>query len=545
MHVLAYDLGTTGVKTCLYEIDSQVTQVAEASASYPLTVLPHGGAEQNPDDWWAAMVATTHELAAAHPTIVTDLAGISFCAQMQAMVLVDASARPVHPAFSYMDQRATEEMSTIGGGFPKIAGLGAKKLLTALKLTGAAPASVKDPVWKYHWLRIHEPEEFARGYKWLDAKEALIARMTGEFVMSEDSAFATMLYDIHSGPGGTNSAETPSRFHPDILTLFQVNPNHMPRIVASTDVVGPLREQQAAELGLPAGIPVYAGGGDASLIPIGAGAAAPGDTHAYWGTSGWVGTVTTKQTVDLAHNIAAIVGAEPGLYTFFAELETAGKCFEWVKEHLAEDEVNIYLDKRNIADSTETAYDSLYDYLSEVISHSAPGAGGVIFTPWLHGNRMPFEDPLARASFFNISLDTGKTELLRAVLEGVCYHLRWFTEISAKKSGVGVSNRVRFVGGGALSPVTSQILSDVLGKPIDVPADPKDIGAVGAALLVAVGEGLIPDLAHANELVPVAASYEPNPQTKAIYDRQYQAFTKLYKQNKSLFKLLNATGRSE
>ncbi|MDY6050444.1 MAG: FGGY-family carbohydrate kinase [Corynebacterium sp.] len=532
MFVLAYDLGTTGVKTCLYSIDERVQQVGEASESYPLAILPGGGAEQDPNEWWAAMCRTTRALLGAFPDEMRQLAGISFCAQTQAMVLVDDHAHPVHPAFSYMDQRATAQMRSLGGGFPRIAGLGARTLFTALRLTGAAPASVKDPVWKYHWLRENAPDEFARGHKWLDAKETLIARMTGEFVMSQDSAFATMLYDIHSG----TATDTP-RFHPEMLKLLHVDPAHMPRIVRSTDVVGPLQPNPAAELGLPAGIPVYAGGGDASLIGIGAGAAGVGNTHAYWGTSGWVGTVTAKQTVDVTHNIAAIVGAEPGLYTFFAELETAGKCFEWVKEHLAEDEVNVYLNQRNIADSTETAYSSLYDYLSEVIAGAEPGAGGVIFTPWLHGNRMPFEDPLARASFFNISLDTGKTELLRAVIEGVCYHLRWFTEISAKK--VGVSRRVRFVGGGALSPMTAQILADVLGKPVDVPADPKDVGAVGAALLVAVGEGLIPDFEHAGDLITVEHSYEPNPATREVYDRQYRVFTQLYKQNKSLFAALN------
>ena len=150
--------------------------------------------------------------------------------------------------------------------------------------------------------------------------------------------------------------------------------------------------------------------------------------------------------------IAATVGALDGLYNYFAEMETAGKSLEWVKDHLAKDEIGVYLDKEDISGSKETVYTSLYDYLSEVIDSCPPGAGGVIFTPWLHGNRCPFEDHNSRGMFFNISLDTGKTELLRAVTEGVCYHLRWMLECEDKK--VKTSQRIRFVGGGALSKVS-------------------------------------------------------------------------------------------
>ena len=126
--------------------------------------------------------------------------------------------------------------------------------------------------------------------------------------------------------------------------------------------------------------------------------------------------------------IAAAVGAQEGKYNYFAEMETAGKCLEWVKDHLALDEIGVYLNKEEISGNKETIYKSLYDYMSEVIESCPPGAGGVIFTPWLHGNRCPFEDHNASGMFFNISLDTGKTQMIRAVTEGVCFHLRWMLE---------------------------------------------------------------------------------------------------------------------
>lgn len=528
-HILTYDIGTSSVKCCLVEVgDGEVHAVASVVEDHPISVLPGGGAEQNPDDWWAAMQAGTRELAARHAGALAQVAGISFCAQMQSLVLLDRGARPVRPAMSYMDQRAGAEMKVAVGRWPRVSGMHVPSLLRSLWHTGAAPASVKDPVWKYHWVRAHEPEAFARVHRWVDVKEALIARMTGRFVMSADSAFATLLYDQRSA--------TP-RFSPAMLAMLDVDPQHLPEIVAATDVVGTLLASPAADLGLPAGIPVFAGAGDAAAIAVGAGATGVGDTHVYMGTSGWVSTVTDRPLVDVSAMIATVVGATPGRYNYFAELETAGKCLEWVRDHLALDEINLYLDQHNVADDPQAEFESLYDYLSTVIAQAPAGSGGVLFTPWLHGNRCPFEDPNARAGFFNISLDTGKTELLRSVVEGVCLHFRWFAEIQRRK--VATSPRVRFVGGGARSAVTAQILADVLQCTVDVVARPQDAGAVGAALIAAAGLGLVPDLADAWRLVPIAQCFEPNVGNKAVYDHAFAAFVQLHGANRKLFAHLN------
>ena len=262
-----------------------------------------------------------------------------------------------------------------------------------------------------------------------------------------------------------------------------------------------------------------------------------GQTHIYSGTSGWVGTVIDRQEVDIVSMIAGIVGAQEGKYNYFAEMETAGKCFEWVKEHLVLDEIGIYLQKTNVAESQETVYESLYDYMTDTIEAIPPGAGGVIFTPWLHGNRCPFEDPKAAGMFFNLRLDTGKTEMLRAVLEGICYHLRWMLECEDKK--VKTASTLRFVGGGALSRVTCQILADVTGRTVETVADTKDVGAVGAAMLVAVGSGQIADLTQAAGLIRPSARYTPTPANNALYDRNYKVFKNLYAANKKNFAALN------
>lgn len=529
MYCLTYDVGTTGVKTCLFEVSDQIRPVASASEGYGLQVVPGGGIEQNPDDWWQAMANATAQIKAQAEAELAQIKGISFCSQMQSLVLLDKNARPVHPSMSYMDQRGGPQLRKIAGQAPRIAGINLVKLLRSLYHTGAVSASAKDPVWKYHWMKENRPQELVKAHKWLDVKDAIIARMTGEFTMSEDSAFSTLLYDIRS---------TEKRFSPAMLKMLKVDPQLMPPIVASTDIVGPLRPQQACELGLKAGVPVFSGGGDASLIPVGAGAARKGDTHVYMGTSGWVETVTDKITIDTSAMIATVVGAINGNYNYFAEMETAGKCLEWVRDHLAKDEIHIYLDQRDVAEDPESEFHSLYEYMSVIINSAPAGAGGVLFAPWLHGNRCPFEDPNARGTFIGIGLETGKTELLRAVAEGVCYHVRWFLETQDKK--VKTAPRLRFVGGGALSPVTCQILADITGKPVDTVANPQDVGAVGAALVIAAGLGEIPSLSEASSLVPITASYEPNPEFKDRYDQMFVTFKDIYPANKKIFAQLEA-----
>ena len=528
-YAITFDVGTTGVKTCVFEISDTIRLLGAASHGYGLYVFPDGGAEQDTEEWWSAMCVTCKEAIGKSGLKPEQIEGISFCSQMQGLVLVDKEGNAVRRPMSYMDQRAREELKAGIAHGVQIAGASLPILIKSLIITGAVAASVKDPVWKYNWVKKREPENFKKVHKWLDVKDYLICRMTGRATMTKDSAFGTLLYDLRKGH------ET---FSESLCKTLGVDPAHMPELVRSTDVVGGLREQQAKELGLCAGTPVYGGGGDASLIGVGAGAVDPGDTHVYSGTSGWVSTVVEKSVVDASAMIAAVIGADEGKFNYFAELETAGKCLEWVRDHLALDEINIYLKKENVADSYESAYTSLYDYMSDVIDTVPAGARGVIFTPWLHGNRCPFEDPNARGMFFNISLETGKSDLLRAVIEGVCFHLRWFMEAEDKK--VRSSDTVRFVGGGALSRVTCQILADVLGKPVQTVAQPQNVGAVGAAVTIAVGSGEIPSFSAAKKLIPAAHTYQPNAANKAVYDRQYAVYKNLYKSNKENFKALNA-----
>lgn len=525
-YIISYDVGTTGVKTCLFSVDKTIDLVSAKMAGYKLYVLENGGAEQHPDEWWSAMCTTTQGVLQETGIDPKLIEGVSFCSQMQALVLVDKDMNAVRPAMSYMDQRAKEEIKKgIAHGF-QIAGANVIKLLKSLYYTGAVSASVKDPVWKYKWVEAHEPEVFKKADKWLDVKEYLIGRATGNAVMTEDSAFATLIYDIHK-----------KTWSKPMCKMFGVNPNHLATIKKSTDCVGTVTQSASNELGLAVGTKVFGGGGDASLIGVGAGSTRVGDTHIYSGTSGWVGTVVDKSMVDTSAMIAAIVGAESGKYNYFAEMETSGKCLEWVRDHLALDEIGIYLEKKHITEDIEKKYTSLYDYMTYVCSKAPAGSGGVIFTPWLHGNRCPFEDPSAKGMFFNISLETGKTELIRAVLEGICYHKRWMLEAEARKAPI--SDVIRFVGGGALSEFTCQLLADITGHTIETVKSPQNVGAVGAAAVVAVGLNIIGSLDDLKDFIPAEKTFVPNKELKAVYDKNFTVFKNLYKANKKNFAILN------
>ena len=527
VHVITYDVGTTGVKTCLFAIGDKISLLDSAYAGYGLYMTDNGGAEQDPEEWWQAICKTTREV--LKKSGIRDIAAVSFCSQMQCLVLSDREGNPVRRAMSYMDNRAYRQFAKGMAHGLTLNGLNARKLLSSLAITKAVAASVKDPVWKYKWVQENEPENFSRIYKWLDAKEYLIARFTGAFVMTEGSAYATLLYDTRPGRRGWSRP---------LCRMLGVDRSHLPDVIQSTDQAGTITWEAAQSLGLEMGTPVYGGGGDAELIGVGIGAVGVGETHVYLGTSGWVSTVTDRQLVDTTAMIAAIVGAQPGRYHYFAEMETAGKCLEWVRDHLALDEIGVYLETKNVTESLEGMYLSLYDYLCEVVSRVPAGSRGVIFAPWLHGNRCPFEDANARGVFFNIGIDTGKSVLIRSVIEGICYHVRSMLEAQEKR--ISTSDTIMAAGGGATSPVICQILADVLGRRVATLPHPQNAGAYGAAILIAVGMGRIPSIESAKSLLPAYTAYDPNEDCKAVHDKNYRVFQSIYIDNRKSFSALNA-----
>lgn len=527
--ILVHDVGTTSSKSCLYRLSERLEIVATALEEYPLYMLGNGVIEQDTEEWWRAICRGTQAILTQTNIAPEAIQGMAFCAQMQSFIPVDESGKALCRAMSYMDTRGTAQRKRyLQDGLIKIEQMNAIKLLNALRITGGASASAKDPVWKYLWLRDERPDLFKAMRYWLDAKDYLVMRCTGNFTFGYDTAHATFLFDTRPDQ---------LRWHEGLCNTYDVNPHHLPPVVRATDQVGGLTPQAAAELGLPVGLPIFGGGGDLSLISLGSGSLEKNSTHIYIGTSGWVCTTVEQRMTDINGMVASILAAAPGKYNYISEQETSGRCLQWIRDHLALDEIGIYLEQQTIADREEE-YRSLYDYLGKVVEETPPGANGVLFTPWLHGNRSPFEDPYARGMFFNLNLQTGKRDLIRAVLEGDAYHKRWMLETVEKK--VPYNAAIRFVGGGARSDTWGQIIADVTGRTIEVTEYPENAGTAGAALVCGVGLGIIrfEDIRH---IIKVAKTFTPRPQYKALYDKQYAVYKQLHKQNKALFKLLNSS----
>ncbi len=527
-YILVHDVGTTGNKACLYRVGPTLELVDSHVVEYSVYLLENGGVEQKVDEWWQAIAQSTQQVLITSAIDPQTIQGMAFCAQMQGVVLVDENGVALRNAMSYMDGRAADQIVRyLHTGFPRLDNMNLIKLLQFVRITGGGAASTKDSLWKYLWVRENEPEIFAATHKWMDVKDYLALRCTGEFSMGYDSANATFVFDTR--PEKLAWSET-------LCRTYDVEMTHLPDLVGATEKLGMLLPEPAGELGLPEGIPVFGGGGDLSMISVGSGGFDLHDTHIYIGTSGWTVSNIDRRMTDINAMIAGVIGAVPGRYNYIAEQETSGSCLQWVRDHLAKDEIGVYLEAKAIEDVKE-AESSLYDLLNAAVAETAPGCRGVIFTPWLHGNRSPFEDPHARGMFFNISLETGKRHLIRAVLEGDAFHKRWMLEAIEKK--VPRQETLRFVGGGAQSEQWAQILADVTQRKIEVVANPQNVGALGAAITAAIGLGLT-NFEHAKEMIKVEKTFEPLPENQAVYDRQFEVFKKLYQRNRKLYKELNS-----
>ena len=506
-NIVAVDVGSSFLKCALYDRDLRLL----AYVSQPIALHVDGArVENDPEDWWRAMGVCIPQLLRDAGLAAGDVTALSFCAQMQSVVLVDRDLRAVRRSIGYLDSRATglfaEEMQR---GWPRVEGVNARRALTSLWHTNIAPGSPKDALWKIRWLQRHEPETFARAHRWLDVKDYLLGRCSGRAAATLDTAHLTCLYDFNGKA---------STFHPALCRLYGVNPALLPEVVGGDSVLGPLLPGAARELGLEAGTAVVAGGGDISCVALGTGAVADGDTHIYLGTSAWVAQSTRKRKLDISHFMATVRTCRPNDHLFLGELETAGLCLSWAARLLALPEANL---------------DNFVGVEAEAAA-SPVGAKGLLFAPWLHGSRSPNEDPFARGMFVGLGLPHRRGDLLRAVYEGVALHLGWI--LAALEHHLPVSGALRFVGGGANSPLWGQCLADVTGRSIETVDSPQLCGARGAALLAIAATQRGADLQQLGRKVTIAQSYRPNPENHAIYRLRLQQMKELYRVNRPLFR---------
>ncbi|MBD3186519.1 carbohydrate kinase [Candidatus Bathyarchaeota archaeon] len=519
--ILAHDVGTSGNKTGLIKIEDKIEMIGSKTIEYGILHpenIPHG-VEQKAGDWWNAICEGSKQVLKQASIQPTQVDAITFSCQTQGAVFVDEYNAPLDNPYIWMDARAVKELEDgLGHGPFKIQGMNLRKLIQFLRITGGAPGTAKDPLWKYWWFKRHKPDRFKKLHKMLDVKDYLIAKCTGNFYTTLDYAQLVWLFDTRPGK---------LEWHSGLCDRYDIPVEHLPIVKRATETAGPLLENAARDMGLVEGIPVNMGGADASCIPVGSGSTAEHDTHVYTGTSGWVISNVRDRMVNLKYFEVSLLGAIPGFYNFIAEQETSGACLAWAKDHLADLEV----------ERAQEEGVSVYDFLNEMVGQMPPGSNGLIFTPWMHGNRAPREDPHVRGAFFNISLQTHRREMFRAILEGDALHKRWMLEGFHEKK-IPLPDLFTYIGGGAKSDEWCQIMADVLKKRIQPVRYAQDGGAIGAALIAAVGLG-ITNWENGKMLIPMGRIFEPRKEHEKTYDKLFVAFKQIYENNKSLYKFLN------
>jgi xylulokinase len=489
----------------LVALDGQVLDRERASVD--LRVLPRGGVEQSPQEWWRATMAASRRLAARAGGDVP-LMAIAVTAQWAGTVPVGADGEPLGDALIWMDARGAPFVRRAVGGRVRVAGYGPLRLLRWLRRTGGAPAlSGRDPFGHILYLKHERPQVYAGAALLLEPADWLGLKLTGRAATTGVTATLHWL---------TNTRDLDAiRYDDGLVRAAGVDRAKLPELLPTNAVLGPLTDAAAAELGVAPGVPVVAGTPDTMSAAVGSGAVADGAAHLYVGTSSWLSCHVGFKRTDPLHSIASLPSAIPGRYLVSDEQETAGGSLEKLSALLGAE---------------------IEELLDEAAS-APPGSEGVLFTPWLNGERTPVDDHLVRGGWFNVGVGTTRAQLARATLEGVALNLRWMqrpVERFAKRR----LDPLAFVGGGARSPLWCQIMADVLDREVQQIADPVDANLRGAALLagLALGELRVQDIP---DRVAVAATYSPRTEHRATYDKLFEAFRGLYKSTRSLYRSLN------
>lgn len=521
--ILAIDLGTTACKVGLVTPHGQVmAYVSEADAT-PIHFGPGGKAEQDPADWWAVISRNVRRVFEVSGIASDQVVGIGVSAHWSGTVIVDEKGEPLGHAIIWMDSRGAPYVAEITDGFPKIEGYGLRKLITWLRLTGGIPTrGGKDPIAHILYLQRKEPERYRSAAKFLEPKDYINMKLTGR--AATDPATITLHWVTD------NRDINNVHYHPTLLAWTGVDVEKLPDILPTDSVLGPLLPHIAEELGLPPGIPVTMGAPDVHAPVLGSGAVEDFHPHVYVGTSSWFSCHVPFKKTDIFHNMASLPSSVPGRYFVVNEQETAGASLTFLRDTLFYGN-----DVLGECPPPEDAYQR-FDRLA---AQAQPGSGGLIFTPWLYGERTPVEESTLRAGFYNLSLTTTRAEMVRAVMEGVALNTRWLQGYVEKLAGRGPLAPVNFVGGGALSDIWSQIFADVLKRPIHQMKDPQAAGLRGVAVLagLALNRTTLKDYV---QHVEVARTYKPDPDVTPIYDERFEAFLDIYKRMSPIYQKLNS-----
>ncbi len=517
--ILAVDLGTSGMKVALITTRGQV--LGWESQPVTLYLTPDGGAEQSPEEWWQAFITAAQRLIARSLAPRETIKAICCSTQGEGTVPVDRDGQALMNCILWMDMRGAPFLQKAVRGTVNIAGADAIKLLQWIRLTGGMPSLTgKDPA--AHMLLVREifPGVYERTYKFLNVLDYLNLRLTGRFAATFDSILTSWVTD--------NRDPNSIRYNNTLIKASGIDAGKFPEIVSCTAALGNVKPEVAEALGLGAEVKVVAGAIDNTAAAIGSGAVDDFMPHLYLGTSSWIAAHVPFKKTDTTSSLASVPCALPDRYLLTALQATAGGNLSFLRDNILyhQDEL---LQEANMPD--------VFQIMDQIAARVPAGSHGVIYTPWIWGERAPVEDRDLRAGLFNISLHNTREDIIRAFLEGVAFNTRWLMKPVEKFMGRAVQ-QINLVGGGGNSDVWCQILADVLNVEVRQVQDPLQANARGAAFIAAAGLGEIA-LKDVAGLVQFKRVYAPTPEHRAVYDARYEIFVDIYRQMKGVYRKLN------
>ncbi|TBL81307.1 xylulokinase [Paenibacillus thalictri] len=498
-YFLGIDLGTSAVKCILVDAEGNVT--ASGSAEYPLLQPQPGWAEQHPEDWWNGSLNCIRQLLLESKVDGHLVKGIGLSGQMHGAVLLDEQLSVVRPAMLWCDQRTGAECEWIEAtiGRDRLGQLTGNRALTGF----TAP--------KLIWMRNHEPELYAKVAHLMLPKDYVRLQLTGAFGMDMADASGTLLLDVAG-----------RRWSQDVAEQLGIPLGWLPPLFESTDIAGHLTAEAAKLTGLAAGTPVVAGGGDQACGAVGVGVVKQGIASVALGTSGVVFVHDDSYQPEPECRLHAFCHGVPGKWHRMGVMLAAGGSFQWWKNHFAYEEL----------EQARNSGRDVYEFLTALAETAPLGSEGLLFLPYLTGERTPHPDPKARGGFIGLNLRHGKAHLTRAVLEGITFGLRDSLELM-KASGIEITE-LRVNGGGARSLFWRQMIADIFGYPV-VTVNSTDGPAYGAAVMAASGVLNRSVDSLCGEWIQVVDRVEPDAGRHEQYNRYYAIYRSLYDTLKNTF----------
>lgn len=502
-YLLGIDIGTSGTKTVLFDVNGHT--VASNTQEYMLYQPNNGWAEQDPEDWWKATVDSIRYVLKESRINPAEIKGIGLTGQMHGAVLLDKNNNVLRKAIIWCDQRSAKECEEITSL------VGAKRLI---EIT-ANPALTGFTASKILWVRNNEPEIFDKVYKILLPKDYIRFRLTGEYATEVSDASGMQLLDVPN-----------RRWSDEVLAKLGLDKSMLGKVYESPEITGAITVSAAEITGLKSGTPVVGGAGDQAAGAVGNGIVKKGVISSTIGTSGVVFAYSEKVSIDPEGRVHTFCHAIPDTWHIMGVTQGAGLSLQWFRNNFCHEEMSAarLIDK------------DVYILLDDAAALSNVGANGLIYLPYLMGERTPHLDPDCRGVFFGLSAKHEKRDMIRSIMEGVAYSLKNCLDI-IQDMGVEI-NEVRASGGGGKSKLWRQIQADLFGRDIST-VNSSEGPAFGAALLAGVGSGLYSSVEEAcDATVKVVTTQSYDQANHQAYGKYYSLYNKLYHSLKSDFKVL-------